>query len=323
MKKIKAGIIGGAGYTAGELIRILLHHQHVHLTFVHSTNFAGKPVCTIHTDLTGDTDLVFASETEPVDVLFLCLGHGLSRDFLKNTQLPSHTKIIDLGNDFRVDTQFEQRQFIYGLTDLNLQEIKKANYIANPGCFATAIQLALLPMAAKNLLPSEIHINAITGSTGAGRGLSETSHFSYRQNNVAIYKPFTHQHLGEINKTLSTLQNNLPTLRFIPVRGAFTRGIFATLYFTSDKTVDSIQKIYRQFYETSPFTHVVNQNINLKDVINTNKCLLSIEKHDDLVLITSCIDNLVKGASGQAVENLNLMFDLPQAEGLALKSIGF
>ncbi|MDR2382874.1 MAG: N-acetyl-gamma-glutamyl-phosphate reductase [Prevotellaceae bacterium] len=325
--KLKTGIVGGTGYTAGELLRILLHHPYAEVEFVYSVSNPGAAVNLTHTDLLGDTDLRFANEVKPVDILFLCLGHGISREFLSNNHFDKHTKIIDLGNDFRIDTVFgeegESRNFVYGLPEINRQQIVEAQSIANPGCFATAIQLALIPLASANLLSNEVHINAITGSTGAGRSLSETTHFSYRENNLSVYKAFTHQHLKEIKKTLKQIQGSIPELNFIPLRGNFTRGIFATLYTDCDMDETNIVKLYKDFYAAQPFTHVVDKSVCLKDVINTNKCLLNVSKHGKKVLITSVIDNLVKGASGQAIQNMNLMARLDEDCGLRLKSSGF
>ncbi|MDR1887709.1 MAG: N-acetyl-gamma-glutamyl-phosphate reductase [Prevotellaceae bacterium] len=325
--RLKIGIVGGAGYTAGELLRILINHPYAGVEFVYSTSCSGQAVSSIHTDLLGDTDLRFTNGLKLVDVLFMCLGHGISREFLSNNRFDEHTKIIDLGSDFRIDTVFSasgnDRNFVYGLPEINRQQIIEAQNIANPGCFATAIQLALIPLAAANLLHSEVHINAITGSTGAGRSLSETSHFSYRDGNVSIYKAFTHQHLKEISKTLNRIQGNIPELNFIPLRGNFTRGIFASLYAECSMDEDDITALYKDFYASHPFTHVSDKSLSLKDVANTNKCLLNIGKYKNRVLITSIIDNLVKGASGQAVQNMNLMFGLEEDCGLRLKPSGF
>jgi len=328
MKKLKIGIVGGAGYTAGELLRILITHPFADIEFVYSTSSPGLLVSSIHTDLLGDTNILFTDEIKAVDVLFMCLGHGVSREFLAKNNLPNNVKVIDLGNDFRLDNSFDKngtiRQFVYGLPEINKQQIVNSSNIANPGCFATAIQLALLPLSVAGLLNNEVHINAITGSTGAGRSLSETSHFSYRNNNISIYKPFTHQHLKEIDKTLLQVQGNtVPCLNFIPVRGNFTRGIFASIYTQCDKSENEIKELYNDFYLGQPFTHVVNQSISLKDVVNTNKCLLNIAKHGDKLLITSVIDNLIKGASGQAIQNMNLMYGLEEDCGLKLKPLGF
>jgi N-acetyl-gamma-glutamyl-phosphate reductase len=325
--KLKIGITGGTGYTAGELLRILINHPYADVEFVYSVSHPGVAVSSIHTDLLGDTDLCFTNELKPVDVLFLCLGHGISREFLSNNHFDEHTKVIDLGNDFRIDTVFDagakSRNFVYGLPEINKQQIIEAESIANPGCFATAIQLALIPLASANLLNNEVHINAITGSTGAGRSLSETSHFSYRESNISVYKAFTHQHLKEINKTLKQIQGNVPELNFIPLRGDFTRGIFASLYTECAKDERDIVKLYKDFYAVHPFTHVADKPVSMKDVVNTNKCLLNISKHDNKILITSIIDNLIKGASGQAVQNMNLMYGFEEDCGLRLKSSGF
>jgi len=324
MKKISVGIVGGAGYTAGELLRLLLHHPQVDIQFVQSSTQADKPVYSVHRDLLGDTALKFTDKTFATDVVFLCLGHGLSTAFLDENPFPESTKIIDLSNDFREQSTYKNRDFVYGLSEIFRNEISSANSIANPGCFATAIQLALFPLAEKLLLSDEVHVNAITGSTGAGRGLSETLHYSYRNNNISIYKPFTHQHLGEINKTLAGVQNGKnPMLNFIPVRGNFTRGIFAILYTKCALGKDELQALYKNCYASHPFTHISETEISLKEVANTNKCLLHIEKHGDYVLITSAIDNLLKGASGQAIQNMNLMFGLEETTGLQLKPSAF
>jgi N-acetyl-gamma-glutamyl-phosphate reductase len=325
--KLKIGITGGTGYTAGELLRILINHPYADVEFVYSVSNPGTAVNLIHTDLLGDTDLCFTNEIKPVDVLFMCLGHGISREFLSNNHIDQHTKIIDLGSDFRIDASFEaegkNRDFVYGLPEINKQRIIEARNIANPGCFATAIQLALIPLASANLLNSDVHITAITGSTGAGRSLSETSHFSYRDNNISIYKAFTHQHLNEINKTLKQIQGNVPELNFIPLRGNFTRGIFASLYTDCQENENDIAGLYKDFYSTHPFTHAVDKSVCLKDVANTNKCLLNIKRHGNKILVTSVIDNLIKGASGQAVQNMNLMYGFEEDCGLRLKSSGF
>jgi N-acetyl-gamma-glutamyl-phosphate reductase len=325
--RLKIGIVGGAGYTAGELLRILINHPYADVEFVYSTSNFGQAVSHIHTDLFGDTDLCFVNELKPVDVLFMCLGHGISREFLQNNYIDRHTKVIDLGNDFRIDTVFdsggESRNFVYGLPEINRQHIAEAQNIANPGCFATAIQLALIPLASANLLNSEVHINAITGSTGAGRSLSGTAHFSYRDSNISIYKAFTHQHLKEINKTLKEIQGNIPELNFIPLRGNFTRGIFASAYTVCAENETDIVKLYKDFYTGHPFTHISEKSLSLKDAVNTNKCLLNISKHGNKILITSIIDNLIKGASGQAVQNMNLMCGIEEDCGLRLKSSGF
>lgn len=324
---INVGIIGGSGYTAGELIRIAMYHPNVNLDFVYSTTNAGKPLSVAHHDLMGDIEMNFTDQINPdVNVVFLCLGHGKSISFLKENKFASHTKIIDLGNDFRLtkEADFEGKQFVYGLPELNKAAIKKANYIANPGCFATAIQLALLPLAKNNLLKGDVHINATTGSTGAGVGLADTSHFSWRNNNMSHYKAFEHQHLGEINQSVAQLQSDFSDeLIFVPNRGDFTRGIFATLYTSSEESVEDLVAKYEDFYKNEPFVTVTTTNINMKQVVQTNKCIISILKKGNRVLITSIIDNLTKGASGQAIQNMNLMFGLEETTGLHLKPSGF
>lgn len=324
---INVGIIGGSGYTAGELIRILMYHPNVNIDFVYSTTNAGKPLSVAHHDLLGDIEMDFTDAINPdVNVLFLCLGHGKSISFLQENKFAGHTKIIDLGNDFRLtkDSNFEGKQFVYGLPELNKTAIKKANYIANPGCFATAIQLALLPLAKNQLLENDIHINATTGSTGAGVSPSETTHFSWRSNNMSHYKAFDHQHLGEINQSVNQLQATYSNeLLFIPNRGDFARGIFATLYTTAEESLDEIVAKYEDFYKNEPFVTVTTTNINMKQVVQTNKCIISLTKKGNRILITSIIDNLTKGASGQAIQNMNLMFGLPETTGLYLKPSGF
>jgi N-acetyl-gamma-glutamyl-phosphate reductase len=322
---VSIGIVGGAGYTAGELLRILAAHPQAEVKFVHSTSNAGNAVSAVHRDLLGEIDLRFTDELPDVDALFLCLGHGLSADFLQKNSIAKRTKVIDLGNDFRVNpTRCGERDFVYGLPEIFRAQICAANSIANPGCFATAIQLALLPLAQRRLLKSEVHVNAITGSTGAGRSLSETGHFSYRSNNLAIYKPFAHQHLGEIGKTLRAVQGGeAPEISLIPVRGCFARGIFAALYTECDLTGEEAEALYEKFYEAHPFTLVSDKEISLKEVVNTNKCFLHVQKIGKRLLITSAIDNLVKGASGQAVQNMNLMLGLDETAGLKLKPSGF
>jgi len=327
MKKIKVGIIGGAGYTGGEMLRILVNHPNVEIAFVNSTSNAGNLISDVHTDLIGDTDLKFTNEIpQDIDVLFLCVGHGDAKKFLAANPIDENIKIIDLSQDFRLanNSQFESRKFIYGLPELNRDEIKGASNIANPGCFATCIQLGLLPLAAKGLINSEVHINATTGSTGAGQSLAATSHFSWRNNNLSIYKAFEHQHLNEIGESLVQLQPELSSaLSFIPQRGAFTRGILAAMYLESDLTLEEAQAIYEDYYNGHPFTHVSKKNIDLKQVVNTNKALVHVEKHGDKLFIISIIDNLLKGASGQAVQNMNLMFGLEEWSGLRLKAAFF
>ena len=323
---IKAGIIGGSGYTGGELIRILLNHPAIEIDFVFSTTKAGKPIASAHPDLLGQTELHFTKNINSgVDVVFLCLGHGNSSRFLLNHQFSDGTKIIDLSNDFRLqnDATFQDNTFVYGLPELNKDAIESANAIANPGCFATAIQLALLPLAKKGLLHNEVHINAITGSTGAGIKPSETTHFSWRNNNISWYKPFTHQHLGEIGESLYSFGNELGKLYFLPQRGNFSRGIFATAYTHFNGSQKEAQKLYTKYYRNAKFTHVSQEPIHLKQVINTNNCHIHVHKHEDVLLISSAIDNLLKGASGQAVQNMNLIFGLEEDLGLQLKASTF
>lgn len=321
---INVGIIGGAGYTAGELIRLLLNHPKANLDFIYSTSNAGNKIYKVHQDLIGSTDLEFSSTINAdVDVVFLCLGHGNSKAFLETHKFSSKTKIIDLSNDFRLekDRDFQGMHFVYGLPELQKEAIKKANYIANPGCFATGIQLALLPLAAQQLLKSDVHINAVTGSTGAGTSLSETTHFSWRDNNFSHYKAFNHQHLGEINESIKGLQKDTASDVFlIPNRGNFSRGIFVTTYTDFDGSLEEAKNLYKTYYKEAPFTIVSDDNIHLKQVVNTNKCILHLEKHNNKLLITSIVDNLLKGASGQAVQNMNLMFGFEETEGLMLKA---
>ena len=324
---IKVGIVGGAGYTAGELIRLLVNHSHVELDFVYSTSNAGNYIYQVHQDLLGTLDLKFTSEINSnVDVLFLCLGHGNSTTFLENNSFSDNTKIIDLSNDFRLnnDMVFQGKEFVYGLPESNKEAIINATNIANPGCFATAIQLALLPLAKAELLNSSIHINATTGATGAGVSPGTTTHFAWRDNNFSVYKAFTHQHLGEIGESLVSLQNNFKEeLFFIPNRGNFSRGIFASIYLKFEDSIEKAYELFEDYYKDALFTHVSKSPINLKQVVNTNNCFLHLEKHEGMLLITSEIDNLLKGASGQAIENMNLMFGLDQSEGLKLKATSF
>ncbi|MDD5151700.1 MAG: N-acetyl-gamma-glutamyl-phosphate reductase [Flavobacterium sp.] len=324
---INIGIIGGSGYTAGELIRILMFHPNAKLDFVYSTTNAGKPLSIAHHDLLGDIEMNFTDTINPnVDVVFLCLGHGKSISFLEENHFSDTTKIIDLGNDFRLtkDKNFNGKSFVYGLPELNKTDIKNAQYIANPGCFATAIQLALLPLAANELLNDDVHINATTGSTGAGVGLAATSHFSWRNNNMSHYKAFNHQHLGEINQSVNQLQSSYQNeLIFVPNRGDFPRGIFATLYTTIEESLEDIVAKYETFYADQPFVTVTTTAINMKQVVQTNKCIISLMKKGNRLLITSVIDNLTKGASGQAIQNMNLMFGLEETTGLHLKPSGF
>ncbi len=323
---IKTGIIGGSGYTGGELIRILLNHSQVEIDFVYSTTRGGKSLSTAHPDLLGLTTMNFTQEVNlNVAVVFLCLGHGNSTKFLKEHQFSKSTKIIDLSNDFRLqaDALLDKKEFVYGLPEMNKSKIQQANYIANPGCFATAIQLALLPLAKAGLLKNAVHINAVTGSTGAGVRPSATTHFSWRNSNASWYKPFTHQHLGEINESLHSLQNEPSELFFLPNRGNFTRGILATAYTTIPESESEIVQLYNDFYKDAEFTQIAKEPIHLKQVVNTNQCHIHLHKHENTLLITSTIDNLLKGASGQAVQNMNLMFGLEEGMGLQLKGSVF
>jgi len=323
MAKIKAGIIGGAGYTGGELIRLLLNHPGVETSFIHSRSNAGKPIHSVHQDLIGDTELTFTNKlSDDVDVLFLCLGHGESRKFLVENKIAEKIKVIDLANDFRLTGQSSigNRHFVYGLPELNRDMIKSAQNIANPGCFATAIQLGLLPLAKAGLL-KDIYTTGITGSTGAGQSLSTTSHFSWRVNNIQAYKTLTHQHLGEIGESLLHLQpKNDIDLSFVPWRGDFTRGIFISSTIHCDLSVEELNVLYSTFYTGHPFTHVSKEPIFLKQVVNTNKAIIQVEKAGSKVVVHSAIDNLLKGASGQAVQNMNLLFGVDETSGLKLKS---
>ena len=329
--KIKVGIIGGAGYTGGELIRLLIHHPGVSVSFIHSRSNAGKPVHSVHQDLLGDTELKFSEDlNEDIDVLFLCLGHGESKKFLTENKIADKVKVIDLANDFRLSqgSRHETRSFVYGLPELNKDKIKKANNVANPGCFATTIQLGLLPMAKAGLL-KEVYTTGITGSTGAGQSLTNTSHFSWRENNIQAYKTLTHQHLGEIHQSLHQLQESFPGsppnggaggLNFVPWRGGFTRGIFISSQIRCDESLIELNKLYEDFYSGQTFTHITKEPVFLKQVVNTNKCIIQLEKVGSMLVVHSVADNLLKGASGQAVQNMNLMFGLDETAGLNLKA---
>lgn len=327
MKTIRIGIVGGAGYTGGELLRILINHPHSEIIFVHSNSNAGKLVSDVHADLFGDTDLRFTDTlSQNIDVLFLCVGHGDAKKFLEANPINECVKIIDLSQDFRLGKHsvYGNRNFVYGLPELNREAIKSADNIANPGCFATSIQLGLLPLAASGNLNAEVHINATTGSTGAGQSPGATTHFSWRNNNLSIYKAFEHQHLNEIGESLLQLQQNFnKELLFIPQRGNFTRGILAAMYLESNLPLEDAQKLYSDYYETHPFTHLSLKNIDLKQVVNTNKAMIYLEKHGNKLIIVSIIDNLLKGASGQAVQNMNLMFGIDEMTGLKLKASAF
>jgi len=324
---ISIGIIGGAGYTGGELLRILINHPQVRIAFVHSKSQAGKPVYSTHTDLLGDTDLTFSGadtaellQTEGLSAIFLCSGHGESAKFLADNPVPETVRVIDLSTDFRD----ESNGFVYGLPELQRERIRSATKVANPGCFATSIQLALLPLASAGLLTDAVHISAVTGSTGAGQALSATTHFTWRNSNLSIYKAFSHQHLTEIGQSLRSLQPGFDEpIHFVPYRGDFTRGIMANVYTTYAGSLEEAKALYRDYYATHPFTHLSEAPIDLKQVVNTNKRLLHLEKHGDQLLITSIIDNLTKGASGHAVQNLNLIFGLPEDMGLRLKGTAF
>ncbi|MDX1636992.1 MAG: N-acetyl-gamma-glutamyl-phosphate reductase [Balneolaceae bacterium] len=322
------GIVGGGGYTAGELIRLLLHHPEVSLDFVYSRSQGGKPVSSVHQDLVGEADFPFSDTVNTeVDVIFLCMGHGNSRPFLEEHPLPEHVNIVDLSRDFRLKEEASPgngRTFVYGLPELNREAIKKTQLVANPGCFATAIQLVLLPMADHKKLLEDVNIHAITGSTGAGQKPRDTTHFSWREGNVSIYKAFTHQHLDEIKQSVWALQGIYnKEINFIPMRGNFTRGIFVSAYTQTDLTEQEAVDLYRDYYDEAVFTVVSPNPLHLKQVVNTNKCLLHVEKHGENLLVTSIIDNLLKGASGQAVHNMNLMLGLPEDTGLKLKSSYF
>lgn len=333
---VKAGIVGGAGYTGGEMLRILINHPNVVIAFVHSNSNAGNYVYEIHTDLFGDTELKFTGELSPdIDVLFLCVGHGDARKFLEANPFPAQVKIIDLSQDFRhtakssidnATTGFraEPRNFVYGLPELHREAIKAAQNIANPGCFATCLQLGLLPLAASGKLTNEVHVTATTGSTGAGQSLAATSHFTWRNDNLSVYKAFDHQHLTEIRQSINQLQADFDKdINFIPYRGDFTRGIIASMYLESDLPAEEAVKLYTDYYASHPFTHVTTRNIDLKQTVNTNKCFIQVQKKGNKLFIISIMDNLIKGASGQAVQNMNLMFGLEETAGLRLKAVAF
>jgi N-acetyl-gamma-glutamyl-phosphate reductase len=320
---IRAGIIGGSGYTGGELIRLLQNHPQVTIDFVYSTTKAGKKISGTHTDLLGILDLTFTdSVNAEVDILFLCLGHGNSKSFLNSHSFSPKTRIIDLSNDFRLkqDASFGGKEFVYGLPELNRTAISSARYIANPGCFATCIQLALLPLANTQLLNADVHVNAVTGSTGAGIMPSATTHFSWRNNNASWYKAFTHQHLGEINESLESLQETVGELYFIPNRGNFSRGILSTAYTKFEGSEAEAYDLFHEFYKGAVFTLIAEEPVHIKQVVNTNNCHIHLHKYKDVLLITSVIDNLLKGASGQAIQNMNLMLGFNESEGLNLKA---
>ena len=342
-KKISVAIAGGTGYTGGELFRILLNHPHVEIVAATTTSSEGTPVASVHRDLIGETDLCFGKELNDPDVIFLCLGHGISRQFVDTHEIKPECRIIDLGNDFRLDGDYAGRHFVYGLCESAREDVKAAHDVANPGCFATAIQLAVLPLASAGLINDEIHVTAITGSTGAGKKPVETTHFSYRSDNISIYKLFAHQHLAEIRQNLvrvlehansinqtdqSSHASNVtaePKVNFVPLRGDFARGIFASVYTRAVEGMSEAdyRRLYEGYYAESPFVFHSDEGISMKEVVNTNKALVHVELHDGYVHIASCIDNLVKGAAGQAVQNMNLMFGLPEDTGLRLKPSAF
>ncbi|MDD6541622.1 MAG: N-acetyl-gamma-glutamyl-phosphate reductase [Prevotella sp.] len=321
---IKVGILGAAGYTGGELIRLLLGHPEAAIVFANSESNAGKKVTDVHEGLYGDTDMTFTSEMpfDDVDVLFFCFGHGKSTQFLQQHPVPGHVRIIDLAQDFRLEAP--GNDFVYGLPEINRSRIAQARHVANPGCFATCIQLGLLPAANMQIIKGSVAVNAITGSTGAGQKPGATTHFSWRTGNMSIYKPFAHQHVPEIRQSLRQVQGSLEaSIDFIPYRGCFARGIFATEVLHTDKDAGEIIKEYKDFYQDEPFTHYVDQPLDLKQVVNTNKALVHCDKIDDKLLVTSCIDNMLKGAVGQAVQNMNIMFGLEETMGLKLKAMAF
>lgn len=339
MSKIRVGIVGSAGYTGGELLRVLIFHPAVEIVFANSASNAGNKVYAVHNDLFGDTELSFSADFHSaIDVLFLCVGHGDARKFLDANPVAASVKIIDLSQDFRLreNSSFQGQSFVYGLPELNREAIRNAQYVANPGCFATNIQLALLPLAAARLLSDDLHVNATTGSTGAGQKPGATTHFSWRNNNLSVYKAFEHQHLQEISESLDQLQTGfLPVsgdslleraaqkIHFVPQRGDFARGIFSAIYLKTNLSEVEAYALYQDYYAGHPFTSVSEANIDLKQVVNTNKSILHLEKHGPQLMILNATDNLLKGASGQAVQNMNLMFGLDERAGLNLKSVGF
>ena len=320
---VRVGILGAAGYTGGELIRLLINHPQAEIVFANSESNAGNLICDVHEGLMGETDMRFTAEMPfgEVDVVFFCFGHGKSRAFLQEHTIPSHVRIIDLAQDFRIAGEHD---YVYGLPETHRQEISTCMHLANPGCFATCIQLGLLPALKAGIISGDIHTNGITGSTGAGQKPGATTHFSWRNDNISIYKTFTHQHLHEINQTIHELQPQYDgQMFFIPQRGCFTRGIFVTSYARCNTPIEEVKAIYEDYYRDAAFTHVVSTSPDMKQVVNTNKALVYVERYDDQLLMVSCIDNLLKGAVGQAVENMNLMFGLPEDTGLRLKASAF
>jgi N-acetyl-gamma-glutamyl-phosphate reductase len=329
MENCRVGIVGGAGYTGGELLRLLINHPKAHIVFVHSKSNAGNAVGKVHSDLEGETDLLFTAElSSDIDVLFLCVGHGEAKKFLQANTIDERIKLIDLSQDFRIkeSSGIGNRQFIYGLPELNKADIRNASNIANPGCFATAIQLGLLPLARHGMMKT-VFTTGITGSTGAGQGLTPSSHFSWRANNIQAYKTLSHQHVREILQSLESLQSgyskNPDQLNFVPWRGDFTRGIFISSQIESDVDVSELYRLYREYYQDHPFVHMSKESIYLKQVVNTNKCFIQLEKAGSRLVVHSIIDNLIKGASGQALQNMNLMMGFDECLGLKLKAIAF
>ncbi|KGT09453.1 N-acetyl-gamma-glutamyl-phosphate reductase [Elizabethkingia anophelis] len=320
--KIKAGIVGGTGYTGGELIRLLLNHPYAELVFALSRNAAGKKIYSVHQDLLGETEMEFSSELQAVDILFLCLPHKESQPWLENNKISPETKIIDLGNDFRLEGEFQNKNFVYGLPEFQKEKIKGANEVANPGCFASAIQYALLPLANKKLL-NQVFVTGVTGSTGAGVKLQDTTHFSWRNNNISAYKTLSHQHLDEIKQTLESENKNTVGVHFVPWRGDWPRGIFVSATVECDHSLEELYQAYEEFYKNEPFVWVSREAINMKQVVNTNKCAIQLEKQDNMLVVHSAIDNLLKGASGQAIQNMNLMFGFEEQTGLKLKPLAY
>lgn len=321
---IKVGILGGAGYTAGELIRILINHPEAEIVFVNSESNAGNLLTDVHEGLYGETDMRFtdAMPFDSVDVVYFCFGHGKSEQFLKEHTIPENVKIIDLAQDFRIAAP--GNDYVYGLPEINREKIKGAQHLANPGCFATCIQLALLPAAKLGILTEDVPVNAVTGSTGAGQKPSATTHFSWRNNNFSVYKVFTHQHLAEIKQSIIQVQGSLDaSIDFIPMRGDFARGIFATAVIKTDLPEEKIVEAYKEFYKDAAFTHYIDKPIDMKQVVNTNKALVHCDVYNGKLLVTSTIDNLLKGAVGQAVQNMNLMFGIEESTGLRLKPSAF
>ncbi|HFI4794498.1 TPA: N-acetyl-gamma-glutamyl-phosphate reductase [Elizabethkingia anophelis] len=320
--KIKAGIVGGTGYTGGELIRLLLNHPYAELAFALSRNAAGKKIYSVHQDLLGETEMEFSSELQAADILFLCLPHKESQPWLENNKISPETKIIDLGNDFRLEGEFQNKNFVYGLPEFQKEKIKGANEVANPGCFASAIQYALLPLANKKLL-NQVFVTGVTGSTGAGVKLQDTTHFSWRNNNISAYKTLSHQHLDEIKQTLESENKNTVGVHFVPWRGDWPRGIFVSATVECDHSLEELYQAYEEFYKNEPFVWVSREAINMKQVVNTNKCAIQMEKQDNMLVVHSAIDNLLKGASGQAIQNMNLMFGFEEQAGLKLKPLAY